>query len=73
VLEISDTLKMRWSAKMTTKKNQQNNDHGYEPPPEAFGYDDDVTEEAVRYVQAKADKSMKNGNWKVIEGHKIAK
>lgn len=43
------------------------------PPSEAFHYDDDMTVEAVRYVQAKAEKFMKSGNWKVMEGRKIAK
>jgi hypothetical protein len=58
---------------MTAKKSHRNDNQGYEQPPEAFSCDDDVTEEAVRYVQAKAETSMKSGNWKVIEEHKIAK
>jgi hypothetical protein len=59
--------------KMTAKKTHRNDNQGYGPPLEAFSYGDDVTEEAVRYVQAKAETSMKGGNWKVIEGHKTAK
>ena len=68
VPETFNTLKMRWNMKIITKKNQHNSNQGYEPLPEAFN--DDVTEEALRYVQAKAEESMKSGNWKVIAGHK---
>lgn len=42
---------------------------GYAPP-EAFEYQDDVTEAAVRVLQEKADASTDpNDEWVVVEGY----
>lgn len=58
---------------MKILRNRHKGADAYEPPHEAFAYDDDVTEEAVEFLRRKANDAMKDGTWKVVEGHKLAK
>ena len=58
---------------MNTPRSRKDDSEGQKPSPEAFDYDRDVTPEAVKYLQSKADAAMKTGNWKVVEGNKLAK
>ena len=37
--------------------------------PEAFEYADDVTPETVKSIQDKADKTIREEDWVVIDGH----
>jgi hypothetical protein len=41
----------------------------FTPPPEAFDYDAEVTKEAVRTVQDRADKVRGNEELEVVEGY----
>jgi hypothetical protein len=45
------------------------NSSSFSPPPEAFDYDSDVTEEAVRSIQERADKRRGDEKLEVIEGY----
>ena len=73
MLETQNAQKCVGVQKMNTLRNQSQEYDGYEPPPEAFDYDSDVTPEAVKYLQDKANAAMKNGKWKVVVGNKFAK
>lgn len=57
--------------KMNNLRNLFKGADAYEPPHEAFAYDDDVTQEAVEILRRKADDAMKDGKWKVVEGRKL--
>jgi hypothetical protein len=39
------------------------------PAPEAYEDYDDVTAEAVKSVQERADKVLNKGKWTVVDGH----
>jgi hypothetical protein len=56
---------------MNILRNLYKGADAYDPPHEAFAYDDDVTEEAVEILRRKADDAMKDGKWKVVEGRKL--
>ncbi len=45
------------------------NASSYSPPPEAFEYDADITEDAVRTIQDRANKRRGDEELEVIEGY----
>lgn len=62
------------NGKMTnTLRNQKSNGNPTEPCRQAFDYDDDVTPEAIEYLRKKAEKTINDGNWKVISGNAFTK
>ena len=56
---------------MNTLRNKNTEEQKFEPSPNAFDYDDDVTEKAVKHIQEKADRVMEHGKWSVVEGYKF--
>ena len=58
---------------MNSLRNHKSSPRSNEPCKEAFDYDDDVTVEAIESLREKADAILKKGNWKVVEGHGVAK
>lgn len=58
---------------MNTKRKQPEVVSRALPPAEAFEYEDDVTEGAVKTLQEQADKILEQGDWHVIEGDKERK
>ena len=59
----------RETINMNNLRSKKSDDGKLEPSPSAFAYDDDVTEEAVKYIQKEAEKAMEKGKWKVVEGY----
>jgi hypothetical protein len=51
------------------RKRRESGSAGFTPPPEAFDYDADVTKEAVKIVQDRADKARSDEDFDVVEGY----
>jgi len=51
------------------KDRPDGNGHGRAFPPEAFQYNDDVTQETVKTIQEKADRIIREEEWVVIDGY----
>lgn len=58
---------------MNSLRSHKSPTRSQEPCVEAFEYDDDVTAEAVEMLREKAKSTLKDGKWKVIEGHGVGK
>jgi hypothetical protein len=54
---------------MTALRKNRKRATSYSPPPEAFDYDADVTEEAVRSVEDRARKARGDEELEVVEGY----
>ena len=51
------------------RKSRGQSTTSYSPPPEAYDYDADVTKEAVRTIQDRANKSRGDEEVEVVEGY----
>jgi hypothetical protein len=54
---------------MTALRKSRANDGSYTPPPEAFDYDAEVTDQGVRLMQERARRMRDDEELEVIEGY----